>query len=193
MQPLTVRDLLSRREYEDRREEIRRRIMIEKGRRRVPVGDHCVVHFENRETMRYQVHEMLRAEGSWDRPGAVEGELAAYNPIIPGTGELSATIMFEYETAAERAEFLPKLVGVDRHVWLRIGEKEPILADLDRGQIDENKVSSVQYAKWRIDADRRRLLKEDGCVVRVVIDHPHYQGRAVLSEESRKAILNDPD
>ena len=193
MKLLAKDDILSKEEYEKARPDMRRRIMVTKGKRRVLVGEHCSLHFESRDTMRYQVHEMLRAEDSWERPGAVEDELEAYNPLIPAPGELSATIMFEYETVEERAEYLPKFVGIDRHVWLQIGDTERVLAGFDRGQIDEHKVSSVQYIKWKLDDARLELLKREGTVVRIVIDHPFYQAQSVLSEQTRAEISGDPD
>jgi hypothetical protein len=193
MKTIERSDVPTRQEYERVRPEMRRRIMVLKDRRRVAVGDHCTVHFECRDTMLYQVLEMLRAENSWDRPGAADGEIEAYGPIVPSSGELSATLMFEYETAEERAAVLPGLVGIDRHVFLEIGGGAPILARFDRGQIDERKVSSVQYVKWDLDPEARRLLKEDGAVVRIRITHPVYSAQAVLSEENRRAIMNDPD
>ncbi len=190
---LTKSDLLSKDEYEQQRPELRRRIMRQKDLRRVQVGPHCTVHFESRETMRYQVLEMLRAEGTWNTERAVEDELRAYNPLIPQAGELSATAMFEYETAEARATELPRFVGIDRHLWLIVGDTDPVRAVFDRGQIDEHKVSAVQYVKWRIDANQGRLLKTDGTVLRLVIDHPYYQAQAVLSEETRRAIMQDPE
>lgn len=193
MQKIDRREILDRTAYERDRPEIRRRVMMMKDRRRVLLGDHCVVHFESRDTMLYQVHEMLRAEGSWDRPGAVEDELEAYNPLVPSTGELSATVMFEYETAEERATFLPRLVGIEEHLRLVIGETPPILGVFDRGQIDEHKVSSVQYVRFPLGEEPRRLLKEDGTVVRLVLDHPALSGQAVLGEATRREIMNDPD
>ena len=192
MNPIPAREILTREEYEVRRGEIRRHILMEKARRRVFLGDHCTVHFESRETMFYQVHEMLRAEGTWGNPRALEDELAAYNPLIPQKGELSATVMFEYETEAERAIILPRLVGIDRHVWLEIGAGPPLLAVLDRGQIDAAKVSSVQYAKWSLPAEAVSALAVEGTVLRLRITHPAYQAQAVLSEETRKAIQADP-
>lgn len=193
MQLLTTNDIQSKNEYAASREGIRRRIMTMKSKRRVLVGDHCSIHFESRDTMLYQVHEMLRAEDTWERPGAAEDEIEAYNPLVPQEGELSATLMLEYETAEERAEMLPKFTAIDRHVKLVIGETEPVLAGFDRGQIDEDKVSSVQYIKWKLDPERRALLKEEGTVVRIVIDHPVYRAQSVLSEETRKEIMKDPD
>lgn len=190
---LTRDDIRPKDDYERERPDFRRHIISMKHRRRVLVGDHCSVHFESRDTMRYQVQEMLRAENSWGNATALADELEAYNPLIPGDGDLSATLMFEYETPEERAEFLPKFVGIDRHVWLHVGDAERVLAVLDRGQIDDDKVSSVQYARWRLGDEHRALLKRDGTVVRLVIDHPFYRAQAVMSEESRKEIMNDPD
>lgn len=192
MQLLSKDDILSKQDYEKVRPDFRRRVMVAKNKRRVIVGEHCTLHFECRDTMHYQVQEMLRAEDSWQRPSAVEEELEAYNPLIPAAGELSATIMFEYETPEERAEYLPKFVGIDRHVWLQVGDTEPLLARFDRGQIDEHKVSSVQYIKWKLDDARRELLERDGTVVRVFIDHPFYQAQSVLSEQTRAEISGDP-
>lgn len=193
MNLLTEADILDKAAYEAARDAFRRRIMVMKDKRRVAVGEHVTIHFENRDTMHYQVQEMLRAEESWLRPGAIADELEAYNPIIPQHGELSATMMIEYATAAERAIHLPQFVQIDRHVWLQIGDSAPILATFDRGQIDEHKVSSVQYIKFALDDEQRRLLATDGTVVRIRIDHPAYTAQAVLAEESRKAICRDPE
>lgn len=193
MQPLTTADVLDNQAYEQRRPDLRRQLMVQKEKRRVAVGEHVMFHFENRDTMQYQVHEMLRAEDSWLRDGAVNDELDAYNPIIPRSGELSATMMIEYATAAERALMLPQLVGIERHVWLRIGETAPVPAAFDDSQIAEHKVSSVQYVKFLLSDEQRHLLKADGTVVRLVLDHAAYTAQAVLSEETRKAIASDPD
>jgi hypothetical protein len=193
MDPLTRSDILPAGEYEAARPDLRRRVMMLKDKRRVPVGDHCTVHFENRETMRYQVHEMLRAEESWNRPGALEDELEAYNGLLPGKRELAATVMFEYDDPAARAERLVQLVGIEKHFWLVIGSVKPVLAEFDRMQMDDERISSVQFVKWKLDEVRCQLLKEEGVVVRIVADHPHYRTQAVFSEQTRREIANDPD
>jgi hypothetical protein len=192
MNLLTRDDIVGRDAYERERADLRRRLIAEKHHRRVELGPHCTVLFESRETMRYQVHEMLRTEASWDRPGAVDEELAAYNALIPQSGELSATLMLEYETPEERATALPAFVGLERHLTLQIGDTPPRLGTFDRGQIDEDKVSSVQYVKWRLDEGQRALLKASGTVLRLVLDHPYYQAQAVLGEQTRAIISSDP-
>ncbi|NOT45807.1 MAG: DUF3501 family protein, partial [Acidobacteria bacterium] len=162
MQPLTVADILDKDAYEAARPDLRRRVMTVKGRRRVLVGEHCSMHFENRDTMHYQVQEMLRAENSWTREGAVEDELAAYNALVPGAGELTATLMLEYETREERADALPRLVGLERHLWLHVGDLPPIGGVFDEAQYDDGKVSAVQYVRFRLPDTHRAQMAADG-------------------------------
>lgn len=191
MNPITPADIMDAAEYERVRDDFRRRIMVLKGLRRVALGEHATCHFETRDTMLYQVHEMLRVENSWQRPGAVEDELAAYNPLIPTDGRLSATLMLEYETAAERSEWLAKLLGLDRHLWLEIGTTAPLAAEFDQAQVSATRISSVQYVRWGLDDQRRALMATPGTVVRLRIDHPAYPVQAVLGEQTRQELARD--
>jgi hypothetical protein len=193
MQRIQKEEIVGCEQYESMRPEFRRRVMALKNQRRVMVGEHVVVHFETRDTMLYQVYEMLRAENSWDRPNAVEEELEAYNPLIPGDGFLSATMMLEYETPEERSVHLRELVGLDRHVWLQVGDTDRVAAVFDNAQVSPTRISSVQYIRWPLDDVRRRLVATEGTVVRIVIDHPHYQARAVLGESTRRELARDLD
>ena len=193
MKPITKADILGRDAYERARPELRRRIMVVKGKRRVPLGDHATVHFESRDTMLYQVHEMLRAEGSWERPGAVEDELEAYNPIVPAGRALSATLMLEYETPEERSVRLAELVGLDRHLSLHVGDTAPAAAVFDRAQVSPTRISSVQYVRFPLTAEQTALVRANGTVLRLVADHPAYRAQAVLSEETRREVAGDLD
>lgn len=191
MQPIRADEILSREEYERTRPEVRRRIMARKARRRVPLGEHATLHFETRETMWYQVHEMLRAEGSWSRPGAVEAELAVYNPLIPRSDELSATLMFEYDSPAERAVKLAELVGIEGCLRLLIGNAPPVVAAFDAAQVSPGRISSVQYVKFPLTPEHAELVAREGTVLKVDLDHPAYQAQAVLGEETRKELAAD--
>ncbi len=191
MRPLRREEILSRDEYERLRPELRRRILVLKARRRVPLGDHATLHFETRDTMFYQVHEMLRAENSWTRPGAVEAELDAYNPLIPGEGELSATLMFEIDAPGERERTLAALVGIEDHLHLHIADTPPIRAVFDRAQVSPRRISSVQYVKFPLSRAQMERLRQEGTVIRVVLDHPAYRAQAVLGEETRRELEGD--
>lgn len=178
-------------EYETNRDQYRRQIMVQKQPRRILIGSNCSVHIENREIMRYQVLEVLRAEGTFDNDESIEDELHAYNPMITQPGLLSATLMFEYPTEPERQLHLPKLVGIDQHVWLQVADTARVLGEFDGGQIDEHKVSSVQFIKFPLSDEQEEQIRTPGTVLRLVIDHPHYQAIAVLGEETRQAIAKD--
>ena len=184
-------DIPTAAEYEQTRDQYRRQILVQKQPRRVLIGTNCSVHFENREIMRYQVLEMLRAEGTFANSDAIEDELHAYNPLITQPGTLCATLMFEYPTEEERQEHLTALVGIDRHVWFQVGDTPKIPGQFDAGQIDVHKVSSVQFIKFALTDEQQKLITTSGTVLKLVIDHPHYPGVAVLGEETRKAISQD--
>jgi hypothetical protein len=191
MERLTRQDIVPTSVYEATRDETRRRIIRTKRDRIVQVGDHMTWHFENRETMRYQVQEMMRAEGLTTEE-QIAGELDAYNPIVPGPGELSVTMMIEYETPEERAIALPRFVHIDEHTFLKIGDSEPVPGVFDRGQISADKVSSVQYVKFHLNEKQIALLRQPGTVIRAVVTHPAYRAEAVLGENVRREIAEDP-
>lgn len=190
-QLLSRDDIPTAAEYEQTRDQYRRQISVQKQPRRVLIGSNCSIHFENRDIMRYQVLEMLRAEGTFDNDDSIEDELHAYNPMITQPGLLSATLMFEYPTEEERQNYLPKLVGIDQHVWLQVGDAGKVLGEFDGGQIDEHKVSSVQFIKFPLNDSQEDQIQKPGTVLKIIIDHPQYNGIAVLGEETRKAIASD--
>jgi hypothetical protein len=100
--------------------------------------------------------------------------------------------MIEYETPVERSRHLEALVGLDEgHVWLEVGEAGRVAALFDDAQVSPTRISSVQYIRWPLDDDQRRMLRTDGTVLRIVIDHPHYRAQAVLGEETRKELARD--
>src|SRR3954469_18223790 len=118
---LTMDDIVDLRAYEREREEFRSRIIELKKRRRVPVGPIVTLVFENRDTIRFQIQEMARAERMM-RDEQIQGELDAYNPLIPEPGQLSATLFIELTSKEDLMEWLPKLVGIERSIELMIGE-----------------------------------------------------------------------
>ena len=191
MEILTRDDLMTYAEYEVARPEVRRAIIAMKRDRIVEVGSNSTWHFENRDIMRYQILEMIRCEAMTE-PKAIDGELGAYNPLIPLTNEISVTLMFEYELREEREKYLPLLVDIDEHVFLRIGDTDPIRAVFDAGQITPDKVSSVQYVKFHLTDEQTELLRTEGTVLRAIVTHPHYNPQAVLGENVRRAIQDDP-
>ena len=142
---LTREDILPVAEYAAARREHRRRIAEIKRRRRIEVGPFASVHFENYDTMRQQIQEMLYIEKDGD--AQLEDELSAYNPLIPQGSELIATIMFEIDEPARRAAVLSHLGGIEIHAFLDVaGERIRGQPDPTRENIGaEGKASAVQF------------------------------------------------
>jgi hypothetical protein len=114
--PLTQKDILSNQHFKKIRSTVQKEIIRLRGQMRVFLGNNASLFFENRLTWWFQIQEMLRIEG--ERPDQVQEELNVYNLFIPKAYTLSATLMFEVEDKAERQDFLRRLVGVERQIFL---------------------------------------------------------------------------
>jgi len=186
MQPVTTSEIKNIAEYELVRPEWRRQVMALKDRRRIHVGDHVTFLFENHQTIVYQIQEMMRAE-RLVRPEEIANEVAVYNELIPARGELSATLLIEYETPAERDVRLRELVGLERHVWLEV-QGQRVLARFDDRQMSPERLSAVQYLKFQLTPQQAKTFPQDA---RLIIDHPHYRAEQTLSAEQRAELAPD--
>jgi len=194
MQKLTRGDLLSLERYAAERAAIRARLIEHRRNRRFAVGAHVTFSFEDRETIRYQIQEMLRAERIFEAAG-IEDELAAYNPLIPDGRNLKATMMIEFPDPAERARRLGELRGVERRCWMQVAGHEPVyaIADEDLDRETAEKTSAVHFLRWEFTAPMIAALK-GGALLAAGVDHPAYRVTVEpVPEESRRALLADFD
>ncbi|HAS13207.1 MAG TPA: hypothetical protein DCS55_22255, partial [Acidimicrobiaceae bacterium] len=118
---LTLSDIADLREYERERADFRAHVIDLKRRRRVGLGPFVTVLFENRDTIRFQIQEMARVEKLFTDE-AIEGELRVYNPLVPEPGELALTLFIELTSELALRDWLPRLVGIEKSLELRIGE-----------------------------------------------------------------------
>jgi Protein of unknown function (DUF3501) len=188
---LTREDILPPAEYAAMRSEQRKRVTEIKRHRRVEVGPFATFYFENYDTMRHQVQEMLHIEQGGE--AQIEDELAAYNPLIPQGKELVAAVMFEIDDPARRAAVLARLGGIENHVFLDIagqrirGEPDPTRENTS----PEGKASSVQFLRFPFTGDQIARFKTPGAQVIAGFDHPNYGHMAVLPEPVRAAVAED--
>jgi hypothetical protein len=185
MQPLTTKDLWPLQHYDDVRDEFRKAVIARKQHRRVAAGPYMTFVFEDRLTVKFQVQEVLRVERI-DSKEAIEEELEGFNTMLPGPGELSATLLIELDGSdAEVKAQLARLSGLGEHVWLEIAGRR-VRGNFDPGRDDGRRVSAVQYVRFpvggRIDPARP---------VALVIDHPNYSHRTELGPEATKSIAAD--
>ncbi len=194
MKPLTPEELYSLEQYDRMRDEFRRRLMAHRAARRLALGEHVTLHFEDRLTIQYQVQEMLRAERIFEEDG-IQEELDAYNPLIPEGRNWKATMMIEYPDPEQRRQALARLIGIERRVWLAVAGEERIypVADEDLERETEEKTSSVHFLRFELPAASIRRLRE-GAALSAGIDHPEYQVVVEPLEESlRQQLLADLD
>jgi len=194
MQKLTRADLFTLEAYAVQRKAFRERVIEHKKSRRVALGVHVTLLFEDQLTIQYQIQEMLRVERIFE-PAAIEDELHAYNPLIPDGGNLKATLLIEYEDPDERKQALQDLKGLEEKIWMRIGAHEPVtpIADEDLERENAEKTSSVHFLRFEFTpamiADARL-----GADIALGVDHSHYH--AVLDplpESTRAALAADFD
>src|SRR3990172_3072770 len=110
MKPLGHADLWTLEEYAKRRAAFRAEVIAHKKNRQLRLGDHTTLYFEDRLTIHYQIQEMLRIERIFEEAG-IQGELDAYNPLIPDGHNWKATFMIEYADPEERQRALAQLIG----------------------------------------------------------------------------------
>lgn len=148
---LTMSDIMDHREYERIREVRQKEVFEIKRRRRIALGTMITVMFENRQTMQAQIQEMLRVEKVLTDDGVLE-ELKAYNPLIPEKGQLSATLFIELTTDAQVREWLPKLVGIERAIAIKLSNGEVVNAIVEEGHAEqltrENVTAAVHYIRF---------------------------------------------
>ena len=171
---IDAEELLSLEEYESKRNDMRARAIAIKKDRKVAIGDHVTLLFENRDTIFYQVMEMLRIENTTSEEGISE-ELGAYNPLIPDGSNFKATMLIEYEDPVERDVQLKYLKGIEDKVYLKIGGHAPVyaFADEDMERSDEEKTSAVHFLRFELDGNQvSAFLNGEPAVFGC--EHPNY-------------------
>lgn len=193
MRKLTLDDIVDLRAYERERDAFRERVIALKKRRRVHVGELMTLTFESTETMRFQVQEMARAERMLDDE-QIANEIATYNALIPDDQELSATLFIEINDAEALREWLPKLVGIQRSVLLRIGEDDHAVVvrcipEDEERLTREDITSTVHYLKFRVPPGAVDALRTGPASL--VVEHPAYNVEAVLDDNQRAELAGD--
>ncbi|HSP17552.1 MAG TPA: DUF3501 family protein [Thermoanaerobaculia bacterium] len=176
-------------DYERKRDEIRPRAIAARAARRIELGPNATIAFENRETVTYQIQEMLRAERI-ARDVEVQHEIETYSDLLPSSDELSATVMFEFGDPDARAVHLHDLVGFEDHLRIDFEGAGSSKAYFDRRQLDDERISAVQFVRFPLTDAQRRAIERGGRV-RIAADHPKYRHAADLTPQTSAALAAD--
>ena len=189
---LTLEDVMDLRAYERVRDSYRARVIALKKNRRVALGPIMTLVFESFDTVRFQVQEMARVEKIISDE-AIQVELDTYNRLLPRAGELSATLFIELTSDEALREWLPRLVGIERHVAIDVGghlvvsePEEQHAAALTREKV----TPAVHYLRFGFT--RAQVGAFEGAAdAALVSTHPAYEARAVLTPAVRAELLGD--
>ena len=188
MKKILLDDILGFSAYEKVRQELRQEIIEKKKSRRVTVGDNVSLVFENRDTVIFQIQEMLRAERITDLD-KIREEISVYNELIPDASELSATMFLEIEDQTHLRDELLKFLGIDEAVSLKVGGHS-VRGQFEEGRSKEDKISAVQYVRFPFTAEAQKDFIA-GARAELAVDHANYRASALLSADQQKSLAAD--
>jgi hypothetical protein len=155
--------------------------MAEKEQRRVNLGHYLTFLFENHQTIRYQIQEMMLAERIV-KEADIRHELETYNAVLGGPGELGATLLIEIESPAERLVKLREWLELPGKLYLRTEDGTKAYARYDAKQVDDDRLSSVHYLKFDV---------QSRVPVAVGSDFAPLKGEQALTPAQREALAAD--
>ena len=184
-------DLVTPNIYAKNREQFRKELIEYKKNRRVPLGPYATFYFESFETMLAQIQEMLHIEKGGDEQ--LKDELSAYNPLIPKGKELVATLMFEIDNPLSRSEFLSKVGGIEKKIFIKINDEK--ISSVPEKDVDRTssagKASSVQFIHFNFSEEQIKKFKDFTNYVSVGIDHKLYKHIIKISDHVRECLIKD--
>jgi len=181
VRPVAREEIVDYETYREQREAYREKVMALKAARRVHVGPCLTFLFENRETVRYQVQEMMLAERIV-KEADIRHELETYNELLGGPGELGVTLLIEIDDPEERDVKLRRWLDLPGRLYLRLADGRRVRPTVDPRQIGEDRLSSVHYLKFDVGGETPVAA---GC------DHPELAFETPLTADQRRALAED--
>ena len=195
MKKIEIQELKNIAEYEKVRDRTRAEIIEVKKSRRIQVGDNLTFLFENRQTVLFQIQEMMRTERIVN-DDKIQEEIDAYSALVPGEGEISATLFIEIAdlykmTQAEIHRTVNRFQGLDQDKVALVVGAERVAARFEGGGSHEEKMAAVHYLRFPIPHGIRAALADPSVEARIVVDHPNYEAAAPLVGAVRQLLVAD--
>ncbi|WON74376.1 MULTISPECIES: DUF3501 family protein [unclassified Nitrosospira] len=194
MRRITSDSLMTLEAYAKARQEFRAQMIAHKKNRKVHLGEHVTLMFEDELTVRYQIQEMLRVEKIFEEAGVLE-ELEAYGALLPDGGNWKATMMIEFSDPVERTAQLKELIGIADRVYVKVDNHDPVhaIADEDLDRETEEKTAAVHFLRFELASDVVAALR-DGAPLSMGIDHAAYSVPATPVDTGvRNSLVSDLD
>jgi hypothetical protein len=181
VKPVMRDEILDYQTWTERRPGLLPEVLRIKAGRRIHLGPHLTFLFENRDTVRYQIQEMLRTE-QLVREDAIRHEIDTYNELLGGPGALGATLLVEVEDPAERDRRLVEWRDLPGRLYVGFEDGTRAYATFDARQVGEDRLSSVQFLKFECGGRAPVLIGTDLAPLKA---------EARLSEDQRRALAAD--
>lgn len=194
MEKISLTELYPLEQYARIRDNYRTRVMEHKKARRLAIGPHLTLYFEDRLTIQYQIQEMLRVERIFE-PEGIQDEMDAYNPLIPDGRNLKATMMIEYAEPQERAQRLAEMVGIENKIWLQVAGHARVapVADEDLERSEPEKTAAVHFLRFEFTPEMIDTLR-GGAAMAAGADHKVYRHIVQsIPENIKQSLLGDFD
>lgn len=189
MRKITRADIRTNEDYLKERDQRRKEVIALKKKRRIDLGNRISLTFENRETISYQIQEMMRVEHIADEK-KIQFEIDVYNELIPPPGALSATLFIEIPDQEQIRAVLDSLQGLDaaNMLYITIGG-DKIFAEFEPGHSKEDRIAAVHYIRFQLSPEQIAKFKD--AQVELLARHPKYEATTALTQEQKQELIKD--
>jgi Protein of unknown function (DUF3501) len=177
--------------YAKQRKAIRTEAIAHRKRRSVHLGEHITLQFEDEQTIRRQIQEMLHIEKIFDEDG-IQSEIDAYAPLVPDGSNWKATLLIEYPDPHERKRELARLIGVEDRMFVEVEGHARVyaIADEDLERENDEKTSAVHFVRFEFNAKQREAVRA-GAAVKIGCDHRNYPAHVDVGAETLASLAGD--
>ena len=159
--------------------------------RSVQLGEHITLQFEDEQTIRRQIQEMLHIEKIFDEEG-IQSEIDAYGPLVPDGSNWKATMLIEYPDPNERKRELARLIGVEDRMFVEVEGygRSYAIADEDLDRENDEKTSSVHFVRFEFGQAAREAILA-GALVKLGCDHTNYPAHVTIAADTLASLAGD--
>jgi hypothetical protein len=192
MRPLTLDDLLPLEEYlAERDQHLATQARYLERYRRVRIGPLLTLTFENRQTLWFRFHEMLRAARLCD-PERIQAELDLYDRVLPKRGHLQAALQIGIPDGPEWAEQMQFWRGFPETALRMQIAAISCAARFVTCRPEDRAFGTAHMVEFALDGAQRAALADRRQPAVLVADHEDYQHHSgPLSETVRQSLLDD--
>jgi hypothetical protein len=188
---ITRDNLLTLEAYSKIRKSSKPQAIAHRRLRSVGLGDHVTLQFEDEQTIRRQIQEMLHIEKIFDEDG-INSEIEAYAALVPDGSNWKATMLIEYPDPHERKRELGRLIGVEDRMFVEVEGHARVyaIADEDLDRENDEKTSAVHFVRFEFSAAQKQAIRA-GAAVKIGCDHTHYPAHVMVAPETLAALAGD--